>query len=375
MEQQGKRSVKFSYREIVRFIRGKLLPDALSGHKDERDAENLHCVWLLGIYGMVGSLFMLLVSFLTGNNIVAEGASVYYILVFVYYMMLSDQFQRRAKRNPLVTLYILFAVLLASEILIETSLQKDKAAFIFPVFLIVFPVFLLDYPLRILIFEVVFSLIYFGTDLSMKQTFVVQTDILRILMADLAAFFVYTYLVSRRVSLMTVTKDTRNEATHDALTGIYNRGGGQSEIRELLASNVSGTFILLDIDNFKHVNDTYGHEMGDEALKAVANILSANFRKVDVVMRMGGDEFIVYAVGMVDVHFVEDKMSHVKEAMHTIILDKNSGDHVSISAGCIINLGSYHDYDSLYTSADKLLYHTKQHGKDGFTITDREYSG
>ena len=164
-----------------------------------------------------------------------------------------------------------------------------------------------------------------------------------------------------------------DKADHDALTGVYNRRGGEHLISNYVANGVTGAFMLVDIDDFKYINDHYGHAAGDETLKQIASCLQENFRETDVVMRMGGDEFIVYAVGMADLNHVVSRLENTKASLHQIHPDPTGAGHVSASIGCVINLGSYPDYDTLSAAADKLLYLVKEEGKDNFKCSAIEY--
>ncbi|HRM90834.1 MAG TPA: GGDEF domain-containing protein, partial [Thomasclavelia ramosa] len=96
-------------------------------------------------------------------------------------------------------------------------------------------------------------------------------------------------------------KAIKKAADTDALTGIYNRIGAQRLIVEYLhkSNNEMSAFIIIDLDNFKKINDSLGHLQGDEVLKQVANILKENFRKTDIIARLGGDEFIVFMKNIV----------------------------------------------------------------------------
>ena len=96
-------------------------------------------------------------------------------------------------------------------------------------------------------------------------------------------------------------KAIKKAADTDALTGIYNRIGAQRLIVEYLhkSNNQMSAFIIIDLDNFKKINDSLGHLQGDEVLKQVANILKENFRKTDIIARLGGDEFIVFMKNIV----------------------------------------------------------------------------
>lgn len=107
-----------------------------------------------------------------------------------------------------------------------------------------------------------------------------------------------------RVSLTSVMNITENkkfeqrllvQSRMDALTKICNRGYGEAQIEKLLKAKKNGMFLLFDVDKFKHINDTYGHSIGDEVLIQVADALKQTFEQAGVCMRLGGDEFAVYA--------------------------------------------------------------------------------
>jgi diguanylate cyclase (GGDEF)-like protein/PAS domain S-box-containing protein len=89
----------------------------------------------------------------------------------------------------------------------------------------------------------------------------------------------------------------RHIADHDALTGLFNRRRFEEEVERHIAHGrrygISGALLLLDLDDFKHVNDGYGHRAGDTVLTAVADVLDSRLRETDVVARFGGDEFAV----------------------------------------------------------------------------------
>lgn len=103
------------------------------------------------------------------------------------------------------------------------------------------------------------------------------------------------------VRMISQIKDTREqlryEATHDALTGIYNRRHMQTLLGEALSQasryTVPISIVLLDLDNFKTINDTHGHQAGDAALRAVVKALKGCIRSADIIARWGGEEFIV----------------------------------------------------------------------------------
>ena len=86
----------------------------------------------------------------------------------------------------------------------------------------------------------------------------------------------------------------------DRLTGIMNRGGGEEKIRQIIENGEKGMLAILDADHFKSINDTFGHQVGDQVIIAIANCMKSSFRDADVVMRLGGDEFSLFLSGMTD---------------------------------------------------------------------------
>lgn len=193
-----------------------------------------------------------------------------------------------------------------------------------------------------------------------------------ILTAVAAAGAAITVLL--RTNALARSMRIKSNATHDPLTGLYNRSA-INMIGAMVKKGQSGAFIMIDFDNFKHVNDVLGHQMGDQALKSLADVLREVFvpgQTGDIVFRLGGDEFAVYAVDMQDMHTVQDKLREVEERMNRVCLDP-SMPSLSVSMGCIVNLGSWRSYESLYTAADQLLYSVKQHGKGTWQISDRSW--
>ena len=153
-------------------------------------------------------------------------------------------------------------------------------------------------------------------------------------------------------------------ASHDKLTGAYNRSG-----YDLLLSSVdlSSTYVLLfDVDNFKAVNDTYGHEMGDMALVKLAQTLRSSFRSDDYVCRIGGDEFVVFMVHAAETHrdLVAAKVESINES-----ISQADGEvpALSVSVG-IIHGSQAPDAKSLFEMVDAAMYTSKKQGKHTYTF-------
>lgn len=149
------------------------------------------------------------------------------------------------------------------------------------------------------------------------------------------------------------------KASHDELTGVYNRAG-YDLIRSSL--DVSSTALLLfDADQFKEINDQYGHETGDLVLKKIAEELRNNFRSDDYICRIGGDEFVVFMV-----HISGDRQMLIENKVRQINADlaaKTDGlPRVSLSAGVSCDQKDV-DAAEMFRQADLALYYVKEHGR------------
>ncbi len=158
------------------------------------------------------------------------------------------------------------------------------------------------------------------------------------------------------------------KACHDELTGVYNRAGYQ-----LLLSGIDlgSTYMLLfDVDDFKNINDTYGHETGDKALVKLAEVLKSNFRADDLVCRIGGDEFVVFMVHVGDLqhNLVVSKIEQINERL------KKAGDGVplfTVSVGVAFGADAT-DAEHLFENADTAMYESKKNGKSTYSFYSPE---
>ena len=153
------------------------------------------------------------------------------------------------------------------------------------------------------------------------------------------------------------------EATHDPLTGIYNRNGYDFFLKNTDWS--SSALLLFDVDGFKQVNDTYGHEMGDILLKRVAESIASCFRSQDYVCRIGGDEF---AVIMVHMNNAPDSLINSKATrINELLKDQNGISDIHVSCGAAFGKADQ-DTDELFRIADQALYRVKRAGGAGCEI-------
>lgn len=158
----------------------------------------------------------------------------------------------------------------------------------------------------------------------------------------------------------------RNIANTDNLTGVSNRLALEEYIRYL--ENKPNQFkhtglIIIDIDDFKHVNDTFGHIVGDEVIKLIAEKLQLNVRASDLIVRYGGDEFLVLIehINFLEAWAIANKILQEIGRSELYIAELNQNIRVSVSAGVVVGGASWM---SLLEKADKSLFQAKENGKN-----------
>ena len=173
-----------------------------------------------------------------------------------------------------------------------------------------------------------------------------------------------------RQVVTTSTQETKSELEKDSLTGFLNRRSFEEKIERFLRKPMSyGTFFMMDMDNFKSVNDTYGHLAGDELILTFVEIIKSCVREQDFVCRVGGDEFAIFFPYL-------DKEKVIRKRADEIISrfskerDRLGYSNCSVSIGIMTKYAKSNnmDYDNLYKCADNALYYVKNNGKDDFHI-------
>ena len=161
-------------------------------------------------------------------------------------------------------------------------------------------------------------------------------------------------------------------AQYDHLTGLVNRTLFRDRLIQAMARSKRLQqplgLMLLDLDRFKSVNDTLGHDVGDELLKSVAERLKACVREVDTVARMGGDEFTIVLEGVSSEQSIVVVAKRITESISSIFHLKGHDVSVGISIGVTVYPHDDHSIDELLKHADSAMYRAKQQGGSGFAF-------
>ncbi len=166
------------------------------------------------------------------------------------------------------------------------------------------------------------------------------------------------------------TAQLQKNAEIDLLTQVYNKAQTEVLISHELANleNKTGALFILDFDNFKQLNDTFGHQKGDEALKETASGLKKIFRSDDIIGRIGGDEFFIYLKSIDSIETIKHKADTICKTLKKTYSKNKKSVTITYSIGISLAPNHAEDLPSLYKLADKALYEVKSKGKDGFSI-------
>jgi len=172
--------------------------------------------------------------------------------------------------------------------------------------------------------------------------------------------------------LTSLNKQLYEMATTDGMTKLYNRHhyieSTQLQIAQIQRSKEVSALLMIDIDHFKNVNDTYGHAMGDEALIEVSKLLRDSLREYDIVGRLGGEEFAMFLT-----HCEINKAAEIAERLrekisHLVISLQDQRVYLTVSIGLTSVTSEDTDIKHVLQRADKALYFAKEHGRDQVII-------
>ncbi|RDI75258.1 GGDEF: diguanylate cyclase (GGDEF) domain [Gaiella occulta] len=167
-----------------------------------------------------------------------------------------------------------------------------------------------------------------------------------------------------RIGTVRSFERTQLQAATDGLTGLLNRRSIETRVRRLVTSRTPFAFILADLDHFKALNDTYGHEAGDRALKMFAALLRKHVREDDLTARLGGEEFVVVLPNA-----TVDGAVQLLERLRAEVGAASAGDAPAFTASFGVSASSAGEsFDEILCVADAALYRAKDEGRDRVVI-------
>ena len=174
-------------------------------------------------------------------------------------------------------------------------------------------------------------------------------------------------------------EELKEDAVMDKLSGLYNKKSFNDEVCKRLSGSSFETaraFIMIDVDNFKQINDTLGHAYGDEFIVRTGKLLSSHFDSEFITGRIGGDEFSIYTEAdgktiQEATDAVIDKVNGLFKKFDIEFAEEKEKVNVSLSIGIAV-LSNERRFDNLYKAADEALYISKKSGKNRYTVYEKK---
>ena len=326
---------------------------------------------LLSVCAFVASVLFFVLAAL--SKIFDESAAFgsHYVYVATFLLMLAillvcHLLPEKQNRWAALLFYCFYVSLCLFAIYSGVFIRPDDTAVIYFVIEFGFPLIFLDKTKRFFLISLAMTIIFCVFSAILKSAKVCELDILYAVVFYFISFLPSFYLTKIRVREFSLRQLIETERDTDELTGLLNKAAFVREAKKNLAATKNGILIILDLDSFKKINDTYGHFTGDNVLKIVGTCIRNVFRNSDVMGRFGGDEFVVF---MANTNLTDIAMLRCRQLLQllnsTKIFPNDDSNKTTIRASVgFSRFEQGDDFDSLFKKADGALYRAKNGGKN-----------
>lgn len=345
-----------------------------AGHRKTRDlvaVENYNnSLFLCEVAGFV--LMMLsMVSLVPGLDLYLGKYRQTFVVFSIAFIMLAAILQFNIKEYDLALLpmsYLASGLLLALAIIIGPVMDDETLSMTFFIVLFVIALLLVDVPVRIGLLFVSAGVAFCIAVVINKESMMRVYDLINCAVFLPVSLVLETMVEKRKFQQFQLQRKIEGERDTDGLTTLLTRDAGQQMIELLLRDGAvkKASLVMMDLDNFKDINDTYGHPAGDVVLGAVGDMLEHSFRDTDVLVRFGGDEFMLLLPDISDREDVKVCMEKIRTRLATMATIPRYKQTASFGVAFFPEHGK--TFEELFAQADKALYAAKYSGKNASCI-------
>jgi len=290
------------------------------------------------------------------------GAIVSGIITLLFFLVLKED-----SVVAQVLIYINLALILLLGIMLSID-SSNMMSVTFIAILLAMPIFVINRPCLLALVILISGTAHVFASITFKDPATNQGDLVNTIIFGILSVVISCIYSSIRVKEFLLIKQIENERDTDGLTGLKNKDALMRNITEFVASRHNkGVFLAIDIDDFKSINDNYGHIAGDVVLATFGKILSSHTSKNDICGRFGGDEFII----LYNNKSLDEATDIAKAMIDDIgknVRTPNKNDRVTFSVGLAEFSGEEKDYDDIFKKADMALYQAKAAGKNQYKV-------
>ena len=295
----------------------------------------------------------------------------FYLGLFCYSTLSTVLFFFVFKKKSIIAqlwIYLSIIALFIFSALIATK-SPDQMAVTFMVLLVITPMFMLDKPYFMSITLILASIIFLIWMKNIKPDDIWFGDLVNAITFTGVGIFLHIISNSIRIREFVLRSKLEVQKDTDELTGLMNKAALTRNINEYLQKpSNKGIFFVLDVDDFKEINDKYGHDVGDDVLRQIGEYLGNKIGKNEIVGRFGGDEFIIMIKNNDDLALASKLSRELADDFKKYIKTPNAYDIVKITIGIAIYRGEESNYSEIFKKADTALYAAKAEGKNNFRI-------
>ena len=309
-------------------------------------------------------IFSLCSDFVKDNRFFYLGAFIYSLVATVFFFILN----KKSILGQLI-IYLSISVLFLFGCFI-TQNKPNAPAITFIALLLITPLFMIDKPyfmsLELIVASVVFTIWMY----NVKEKTMWEADLMNTIIFTLVGIMIHVIVNSFRIKEFVLIRQINKQKDTDELTGIKNKAALTNKINKFFKNNVNGKGLLfvLDVDYFKSINDTYGHDIGDVVLQELGQYLRQKFINKEIVGRFGGDEFIIFLRNTDDIALADKLANEIVNETKEIIKLPTDEVKFSVSIGIAVYHGKEKNYSEIFKKADTALYKTKANRKIHYSI-------
>ena len=251
-----------------------------------------------------------------------------------------------------------------------TQNNLDHPSTFFIIMLLITPMLMVDKPFFMGIELAIASVIYLIWMYNMKSPLIWKMDLINVTVFSVSGFFIHVITNSMRIKEFVLTRKINIQKDTDELTGLKNKSALTREIDGFLADEEKnrGILFILDIDRFKAINDSFGHDVGDCVIRDLGAFLKGYFKDGEIVGRFGGDEFIFFKKDTDDGETAENIAREIISGVTENVSLPDETQKVSASIGIALYHGEEKHYSKLFKNADIALYEVKSKRTEHYKI-------
>lgn len=302
-----------------------------------------------------------------GSNFILYSGWLLFSLVF---FMLCSFCEKAVKKKATSFLYVFTLIMYSIATAAGTYFFKESNASVAIGYLAIMPFIIFDQVGNFCVYEIFMCLFLCGVSITVKPHSIAIIDCLNAIGFGFLSCLIGAKTINIKLSSIESKYELIKQRDTDHLTGLYSRSAAEKHITDWLKDgNGTAAFIIIDLDNFKRINDTMGHLIGDKALVSSANAIKKVFKGNECLARWGGDEFLVFLCE--DMNYAEKKTCELIKTISIPIIDGEHTYSVSASVG-MTECHPGDDFDDIYRQADSALYHSKDKGRNCYSISESE---